>query len=42
MRVLIAVVIGILLAGGTSVGVVSLAKSSPEPVTKPLYNYGTR
>jgi hypothetical protein len=42
MRILIAVVIGVLLAGGASVGVVSLAKPSPDPVTKPLYQYGTR
>ena len=42
MRILIAVVIGVLLAGAASVGVVSVAKPSPDPVTKPLYQYGVR
>jgi hypothetical protein len=42
MRILIAVVIGALLAGGVSVGVVSVAKPSPDPVTKPLFRYGVR
>jgi hypothetical protein len=42
MRILIAVVIGALLAGGASVGVVTMAKPKPDPVTKPLYNYGSR
>jgi hypothetical protein len=42
MRILIAVVIGVLLAGGASVGFVQLAKPEPAPVTQPLYKYGTR
>jgi hypothetical protein len=42
MRILIAVVVGALLAGGLSVGIVNVAKPSPQPVTKPLYNYGGR
>ncbi|HEY7485569.1 MAG TPA: hypothetical protein VH912_13985 [Streptosporangiaceae bacterium] len=42
MRILIAVVIGVLLAGGASVGFVQVMKPSPAPVTKPLYEYGTR
>ncbi|GAA2138995.1 hypothetical protein [Actinomadura napierensis] len=42
MRILIAAVIGVLLAGGTSVAVVHVATKTPNPQVKPLYNYGTR
>ncbi|MDH2427902.1 hypothetical protein [Sphaerisporangium sp. TRM90804] len=42
MRLLIAIVAGVVLAVGASVGVVNLAAPSPVPVNKPLYNYGTR
>ncbi|WP_433328629.1 hypothetical protein [Spirillospora sp. CA-294931] len=43
MRILIAVVVGVLLAGGASFGAVELASSSQhDPVIKPLHNYGKR
>jgi hypothetical protein len=42
MRSLIAIVVGVLLAGGASYGMVKIAEPSPQPVTKPLYNYGQR
>jgi hypothetical protein len=42
MRILIAVVIGALAAGGASVGVVQVMEPKPAPVTQPLYRYGTR
>ncbi|GGV09243.1 MULTISPECIES: hypothetical protein [Actinomadura] len=43
MRIAIAIVVGALLAAGTSLGAVQLASASQEdPVIKPLYNYGER
>ncbi|GII91096.1 hypothetical protein [Sinosporangium siamense] len=42
MRLLIAIVAGVVLAVGASVSVVTLAAPSPSPVDKPLFNYGTR
>ncbi|WP_262403726.1 hypothetical protein [Actinomadura sp. CNU-125] len=43
MRIVIAIVVGALLATGTSLGAVQLASSSQEdPVIEPLYNYGER
>ncbi|GAA4205567.1 hypothetical protein OG320_20105 [Microbispora sp. NBC_01189] len=42
MRVLLAVAVGGLLAVGATVGLVNVADTSPSPVNKPLYNYGSR
>lgn len=42
MRLLIAIVTGVVLAIGASVSVVNMASPSPVPVDKPLYNYGNR
>ena len=43
MRIAIAALVGVILAAGTSVGVVQMSNASQkEPVIKPLYNYGSR
>lgn len=42
MRVLIAVVLGVMLAGASSAAIVQSADSSPSPTDKTLYNYGSR
>ncbi|HEX2313823.1 MAG TPA: hypothetical protein VHJ17_08825 [Thermomonospora sp.] len=43
MRIAIAALVGVLLAGGASVGAVQMANASQEkPVIEPLYNYGTK
>lgn len=42
LRVVIAVVIGIAIAFGSSLGVVKVASASHQPVNKPLYHYGSR
>jgi hypothetical protein len=42
MRVLITVVLGVLLAGASSVAILNAANSSPSPTGKTLYNYGSR
>lgn len=42
LRVLIALVIGVVVAFGLSFVVVQTASATPEPVNKPLYNYGSR
>lgn len=43
MRIVIAAVLGVFLAGVGSFGIVQLVDSSQQdPVTQPLYNYGTR
>jgi len=42
LRVLVALVVGIVLAFGSSFAIVQVAGATPEPVNKPLYNYGSR
>lgn len=43
LRVLIALAIGVAVAFGSSFAVVQgVANATPEPVNKPLYNYGSR
>lgn len=42
MRILIAVVVGVLVAAGSSAAIVNAADSTPDPSTKTLYNYGSR
>ena len=42
MRILIAVVIGVLLAGALTVGMVQVSTRTPSPVSSPLFQYGTR
>jgi hypothetical protein len=43
MRIAIAAVTGVILAALASVGVVQVVNASQdEPVSKPLYNYGSR
>jgi hypothetical protein len=42
MRILIAVVVGVLLAGASSAAIVNSADSTPSPSSKTLYNYGSR
>jgi len=42
LRVLVALVIGVAVAFGASFAVVQVASATPEPVNKPLYNYGSR
>ncbi|WP_281055022.1 MULTISPECIES: hypothetical protein [Thermomonospora] len=43
MRILIAAIVGVLLASGASVGIVQMANASQQdPVIEPLYNYGTK
>lgn len=42
LRVLIALAIGVAVAFGASFAVVQVASATPEPVNKPLYNYGSR
>lgn len=42
MRILIAVLTGVLLAGGASAAIVNVATETPSPRVEPLYNYGTR
>ncbi|WP_281275899.1 hypothetical protein [Thermomonospora umbrina] len=43
MRIVIAALIGVLMAGGVSVGATQLmADSSDDPVTGQLHNYGSR
>ncbi|WP_258574540.1 hypothetical protein [Actinomadura parmotrematis] len=42
MRILIAVLLGVLIAGASSFAVVNAANSTPDPQVKPLYHYGTR
>jgi hypothetical protein len=41
MRIAIATVTGVVLAVLVSVGIVQAATSTPDPVPRPLYNYGT-
>jgi hypothetical protein len=43
MRIAIAALVGILLAGGASIGAVQLASASQkDPVVQPMHNYGSR
>ncbi|HEX2314358.1 MAG TPA: hypothetical protein VHJ17_11510 [Thermomonospora sp.] len=43
MRIVIAVLVGLLLAGGVSMGAAQMVgATSDDAVTDPLYNYGTR
>jgi hypothetical protein len=42
VRVLVALVVGVVLAIGASVSVVNVVAPSPQPPNKPLYNYGNR
>jgi hypothetical protein len=42
MRILIAVVLGVLIAGASSVAIVRSADSTPSPSNQTLYNYGSR
>jgi hypothetical protein len=43
MRIAVSVLIGAALAAGASFGAVQFASASKsEPVSKPLYNYGSR
>lgn len=42
LRVLIAIAVGVVIAFGSSFAVVQVASATPEPVNKPLYNYGSR
>ncbi|WP_268920478.1 hypothetical protein [Actinomadura soli] len=43
MRIVIAALVGVLLAAGASFGTVQLVTASQDdPVVKPLYNYGAR
>jgi hypothetical protein len=42
MRILAAIVIGVALAFGATAGLVAAAQPTPDPVTQPLYNYGSR
>lgn len=43
MHIVVAVLTGIVLASLLSFGVVKVvSSSSQDPITKPLYNYGTR
>ncbi|MFI6320321.1 hypothetical protein ACIBG8_22495 [Nonomuraea sp. NPDC050556] len=42
LKVIIALVIGAVLAVGASAAVVNVASPVPAPPNAPLYNYGTR
>ncbi|WP_279490185.1 hypothetical protein [Actinomadura sp. KC216] len=43
MRIVIAALVGVLVAAGASFGTVQLVNASQDdPVVKPLYNYGAR
>lgn len=41
MRIVISTITGVILAVLVSVGIVQAATTKPDPVPRPLYNYGT-
>lgn len=42
VRIVLALVIGVVVAFGSTFAVVQVANSAPTPVNKNLYNYGSR
>ncbi|MEO3786547.1 hypothetical protein ABGB12_24745 [Actinocorallia sp. B10E7] len=42
MRILFAIITGVLLATASSAAIVNASTSKPAPSVKPLYDYGTR
>ena len=42
MRILVAIIAGVLLAAGSSVAVVNASTDKPAPRPLPIYSYGAR
>ncbi|WP_269802699.1 hypothetical protein [Actinocorallia populi] len=42
MRILVAIIAGVLLATASSMAVVSASTGKPAPKPNPIYNYGAR
>lgn len=42
MRILFAIIAGVLLATGSSVAIVNASTSKPDPKPNAVYDYGTR